>query len=135
MSNRPMSLKLDPEKSDWDQEWSWVAHRDADPAEGSVAAALVKRRYDIEILGGITDDEASYSYDDWALCRLDGAYYLLSTSGCSCPSPSETWRVEIGPATLAEVRKHVLDGDYTGYTLPKRQMSDFIALLDAAEAA
>lgn len=39
------------------------------------------------------DPHADYSYDDWALCELDGLYYAFNTSGCSCPSPSETWEL------------------------------------------
>jgi hypothetical protein len=41
-----------------------------------------------------SDPDASYSYDDYALCELDGAFYLFNTSGCSCPSPNETWCVQ-----------------------------------------
>jgi hypothetical protein len=37
------------------------------------------------------DPHAFYSYDDYALAELDGAYYAFNTSGCSCPSPDETW--------------------------------------------
>lgn len=40
------------------------------------------------------DPEADYSYDDLALMRRsDGLYALVRTSGCSCPSPTETWGV------------------------------------------
>jgi hypothetical protein len=38
-----------------------------------------------------TDPHASYDYDDYALAELDGLYYVFNTSGCSCPSPEETW--------------------------------------------
>jgi len=126
-------------KDRFDQEWNWVAHPEALQNSGSYGARddagneteqmLVKRRYDLEIVGGVQDKEASYSYDEWALCKLDGQYYLLSTSGCSCPSPSETWRLEIGPATLAQIDAHVRSGAYDGYTLPKKQEEDFLKLL------
>lgn len=119
--------------------FSWVAHPDGlrsnyngNTKDTDTEAMLVSRRYDLEIIGGVSDEEASYSYDDWALCELDGRYYLLSTSGCSCPSPEETWRLEIGPATLAEIRGHITDGKYAGYTLPARQMDEFLALIDGA---
>lgn len=39
------------------------------------------------------DPHADYSYNDWALCELDGLFYVFYTSGCSCPSPSETWEL------------------------------------------
>lgn len=129
-------MKLDPAKKEYDQEWGWVAHENGlNSRSTEVERELVTNRYKLEIIGGITDKEASYDYDDWALCRLGRRYFLLSTSGCSCPSPSETWRIEKGPATLAEIRKHVVDGDYEGYSMPKRQLDDFVALLDKAAKA
>lgn len=39
------------------------------------------------------DPAACYSYDDWALVELEGCYYIVNTSGCSCPSPDETWEL------------------------------------------
>lgn len=124
-------MKLDPNKEHYDQEFGWVAHKRGG-SDNTIDKILISRRLELDIIGGVTDDEASYNYDDWALCKLDNDYYLLSTSGCSCPSPTETWRTEKGPATLLEIRKHVVDGDYDGYTMPKRQLSDFVALLDKA---
>jgi hypothetical protein len=127
------TIKLDPVKDDYSQDWWWVAHEHGiDSYSDDEMVKLVKNRYQLEIIGGVCDDEASYSYDDWALVKLGRSYYLVSTSGCSCPSPSETWRIEKGPATLAAIRKHVVDGDYKGYTMPKRQLDDFVALLDKA---
>jgi hypothetical protein len=132
-------MRLDPNKEYYEQEFGWVAHPEGTGSYygrsdlDNIEKEVVARRYELDIIGGISDNDASYSYDDWALAKLDGKYYLFSTSGCSCPSPTETWRIEIGPATLAQVRKHVLDGDYDGYTMPKKQMEDFVALLDKAE--
>lgn len=123
-------MKLDP-KNDYG-EFYWVAHPNASPSNEH-ECLLVKERYRIEILGGVLDDEACYEYDEWALCELDGKYYLLSTSGCSCPSPSETWRIEIGPATIAQIKAHVQSGAYDGYTLPKKKETDFLKLLDSVE--
>ena len=125
-------MKLDSSKQYYDQPYGWVAHPNASPVN-EVEKFLVENRYKLNILGGVEDEEASYSYDDWALCELEGKYYLLSTSGCSCPSPTETWRVEIGPATIPEIRAYVTSGAYDGYTLPKKQECDFIALLDAVK--
>lgn len=124
-------MRLDPTKGDYDQDCYWVGHPEGGDGD-DVSRDLIAHRYEIEILGEVTDDEASYSYDDWALCELRGQYYLLATSGCSCPSPSETWRVEKGPATLEEIRRHITEGDYAGYTMPKRQLSDFLAVIDTA---
>lgn len=129
-----MVMKLDPNKEHYDQEFGWVAHPDG--AYGcridGLDKQLVDHRYELDILGGVTDDEASYSYDNWALVRWKGDLYLFRTSGCSCPSPTETWVVEIGPATKEEIKAKLQSGDYAGYTMPNRQMKDFMELLDKA---
>ena len=109
----------------------WVGHPNCD-TKRPLEELLIARRADIELLGTIEDKDASYSYDDFALVRLDADYYLLNTTGCSCPSPSETWHVEIGPATLDEIEAFLLGGHYQGYTVPKRQMDEFLAALSAA---
>jgi hypothetical protein len=119
-------MKLDPNKDYGD--WYWVGHPDAgDTSEIST------RRYEVEIHGGIQDEEASYSYDDYCLCELDNKFYLLNTSGCSCPSPTETWGIEIGPVTLEEVRQFILGDHYSGYSVPKRQLAELIALIDRVQ--
>ena len=109
----------------------WVGHPDCYQAS-PVEKLIIDNRDRVELLGTIEDAEASYSYDDFALIRLDADYYLLNTSGCSCPSPSETWNVEIGPATLDEIEVFIRGGNYQGYTVPKKQMDEFLAALDAA---
>jgi hypothetical protein len=49
---------------------------------------------------------AAYEYDDSALvvATVNGAprFFLINTSGCSCPSPDETWGIEKA-GTLHEV--------------------------------
>ena len=113
-------------------DYNWIASERCENAR-EVEQHLIENKDKIEVFGEISDDEASYSYDDWALIRLDGKFYLLQTSGCSCPSPSETWGVAVGPVTLAEVRTHIETGDYSGYTLPKKQEEDFKQMFDDAE--
>lgn len=126
-------MKLSKDKEDYDQAYGWVGSpRCENP--GDSERFIIENRFKLTIIGGVEDKDADYSYDDWALVRLGEKFWLLSTSGCSCPSPSETWRVEIGPATLNQVRKHVVDGDYQGYTVPKKQLDEFIALIDKAAA-
>lgn len=44
-----------------------------------------------KVIAESSDPHSSYYYDDYALAELDGAYYAFNTSGCSCPSPDETW--------------------------------------------
>lgn len=67
---------------------------------------------DIEVLGGWSNDNLGCTgYHQIALVRLvsnitgEVCYYALTTSGCSCPSPNETWKIDYGPGTLDEVRK------------------------------
>lgn len=105
-------------------------------ALGTPAREITDARRDgtLVVLGVIEDADASYSYDDWALCRIGLQYYLCNTSGCSCPSPEETWEVMHGPTTLAGIREEVLEkGNYEGYTLPYKQRAEFEAMLDKAE--
>lgn len=113
-------------------EYDWIANDRCERASKH-EQELIDRRDEVEVFGEISDDDASYSYDDWALVRLDDKFYLLQTSGCSCPSPSETWGIAIGPTTLAEVRAHIESGDYDGYTLPVKQADDFKKMFDDAE--
>ncbi len=114
-----------------ENEWSeWIANPRCE-SQGELERALIARREDVEVIAEIEDKDASYDYDDWALVLLDGAYYLLNTSGCSCPSPSETWQVMKGPATLSEIRQEIEAGDYSGYSVPGRQMDEFLAAFDA----
>lgn len=110
----------------------WVGHPQCD-AQGEQERKIIARRDDVLFHGGVQDNEASYSYDDWALIELDGDFYLLGTSGCSCPSPSETWHVQKGPATIDQIREDLLSDKYEGYSVPKRQMAEFIAIIDRAK--
>lgn len=110
-------------------EYWWVAHPDG---AGSTEEEryLEQYRYELEIHGGVSDDEASYSYDDFALIEApNGTFYMLETSGCSCPSPSETWRIE-ARGTLKDIRDYVLEDAKTGYGVIKNQTGEFIALID-----
>jgi hypothetical protein len=129
-------MKLDPNLEDYHQSWGWVAHPDRrhEKSLDDAEKVIVENRYKLEIIGGVSDNEADYSYNDWALCKLKNKYYLLSTSGCSCPSPKETWYIEIGPTTLKQIEKHIKSGAYEGYTLPKKQEADFLALIEEAKA-
>ena len=115
----------------------WPAHPgydDKDPHTDSVAGNLVARRADIEVLGYITDAEALYSYHDFAFIRLDGFGYMLETSGCSCPSPKDTWCVTVGPVSAAELRAAV-EAKRDDYGPTARQWSEFEEMFAAAEAA
>ena len=55
-----------------------------------------------ETLAESTDPHSNYDFDDWALALLDGQYYVFNATGCSCPSPEETWSLAFkgSPAEL-----------------------------------
>lgn len=53
------------------------------------------------------DPGADYDYDDLALLRReDGEWALVRTTGCSCPSPTETWGY-VARGTLEDVARHI----------------------------
>ena len=78
---------------------SWIRHSEFDQSSwgdrtGALTAeerAFIEGRERAITIAEASDDRMAYEYDDWALCELDGVYYVFETSGCSCPSPSETW--------------------------------------------
>lgn len=107
----------------------WIAHPDG-VYIGAEERVLIDNRNRIEVIGVVTDAEANWSFDDYALVLLDGSYYLLNTSGCSCPLPEEEWRVVFGPSTLEEVHKHLLDVDKeAGYGVTARQHDEFMVMV------
>lgn len=115
-------------------EYDWPANPSCENAS-AVEQKLIDRRADIECIGTVEDVNNFYSYNDYAIVRLDGEYYLLHTSGCSCPSPSETWGVQHGPCSLQALREHLktIGEPKDGYDVPQRQYQEFVDLCDAAE--
>lgn len=113
-------------------ESDWMAHPGCEGAQ-EMERLLIERRADVWCYGTVEDAEASYSYEDYALVSLDDVFYLLRTSGCSCPSPTETWGV-IHYGTLDEIEKYLRDdvADPQGFTVTKRQADEFMALVSKA---
>lgn len=111
----------------------WVAHPGCE-FPGDRERELIENRKDLIIYGYIEDAEANYSYHDFALVSLYENYYLLSTSGCSCPSPSETWGIDMGPGTLPDLLKTLVDNRASGacYGVTKRQFDEFLAIFATA---
>ena len=70
---------------------------------------LVRRRNDVLVHAEYSVPDLRFEYDELALIELDGMFYILQTSGCSCPSPSETWIIDKGPGTRSEVAKAFLE--------------------------
>jgi len=89
-------------------EEDWIAHPDGGDGD-EVSKLLIERRADVEVLCEWEAD-IGCEYDKSAVVRLGDVYYALTTSGNSCPSPTETWSVDFGPATLKEVRAWVAKG-------------------------
>jgi hypothetical protein len=115
----------------WDG-FGWIGHPSCDARDGKLERLFIERRHDVRFVCGATDQNASYSYDETAVCALDGEFYVAHTSGCSCPSPSETWSVDYGPLpTLAAVAE-VLRTDKKLY-LPDNERNALLAALAALE--
>lgn len=74
---------------------SWPGHpRGAGAEDGPAARSLTDEPERWKMVHASADPEADYSYDDLALMeRDDGTVALVRTTGCSCPSPDETWGV------------------------------------------
>lgn len=87
---------------------------------------LIANRDKFQIYGEIEDKEMSYEYDEYAVIGDGSQFWLLQTSGCSCPSPTETWKIDCGPCSLPEIEAFIRGGYYSGYTLPKRIEEEFI---------
>jgi len=60
---------------------------------GILEKIMIQRRNDLEIIAVFVNKELSYEYEEIAIVLLENRYYIVTTDGCSCPSPSETWRV------------------------------------------
>lgn len=52
---------------------------------------------ELTILGEHIADEC-YSYDETYVVKLGDRFFIINTSGCSCPSPTETYITVAGPA-------------------------------------
>jgi hypothetical protein len=86
---------------------------------------LSANRDKVEILAEVSDDNLSYEFDMMAICYLRGhGYFICQATGCSCPSPSETWGVVKRFRTRKQVMKAIEDGEYQGYTLPSYAVED-----------
>ncbi len=120
-----------PAKSE-DYNLAWVANPRCE-CKRENEQLLIDRRADLIYIAGVDDPTACYSYDEAAVVKLDNEYFLLQTSGCSCPSPSETWGVVVR-GTLEDVRSAIERGEYGGYTLPPDELAKFLSQL-AQESA
>jgi hypothetical protein len=112
----------------------WIAHPRCEHP-GEVEKFLIEHREDVEIIAQISDDDASYSYDDYAVIRVlitgrsaRESFYLLNTSGCSCPDSRETWSVLRGPTNLGVIEAVALDDTYR---VPFNQREAFLAAIKA----
>lgn len=79
-------------------------------------------KYGLELVVEVELAEPCYSFDTLAVWKnKDGQFYLGTDSGCSCPSPFESYNgIEdlTGPLTVAEAReeaKSLWEGSYEKY--------------------
>lgn len=96
-------------KLNLDDYGEWIASPDAS-VQTEAEGELIKRRAEIEVIteGG---KDLSYEYDEFAVIKLDDRFYLLNTCGCSCPSPRETWTIQLGPTDLTSIVAAISDAN------------------------
>lgn len=84
----------------------WPGHPDA-AVKGATEESLRDWPDQWSLLRVEEDPDACYSYDDLALMRHSGGrYVLVRTTGCSCPSPTETWGV-VAEGSWADCVAHI----------------------------
>jgi hypothetical protein len=103
---------------------SWVGSAQGGDG-GPDDSLLIQNRDQVEILAEVDDPNRDYEFDCMAVCYLKGhGYFIVQATGCSCPSPSETWTVVHRFRTKSQVMKAIEDGEYKGYTLPSYAILD-----------
>ena len=93
-------------------EQDWIAHPNREGESTDETATIIANRDRIEVVAEWADPTLEWEFFEIAVIRLDGNYYALTTSGCSCPSPTEVWSIDYGPATLDEMRTWVALGPH-----------------------
>ena len=92
---------------------------------GADEKILCDNRDKVQVLAEVDDPNQEWAFDVMAICYLRGqGYFICQASGCSCPSPSETWQVVKRFKTRKQVMKAIEDGEYQGYTLPSYAVED-----------
>lgn len=115
----------------YEHPFGWVGAPEGG-GSSDLAKEIRENRQSLEIIGGVVDSTLSYEYDEFALVRYKRKLYLLQTSGCSCPSPTETWGIVHGPVGKRELIKEIKAGNYEGYTLPSHLGEELLQVIDAA---
>jgi hypothetical protein len=67
----------------------WIAHPQGSGGDND---RLIERRAEV-LVHAEHDESESYEYEEYAIVSLGDEWFFLETSGCSCPSPSETWQI------------------------------------------
>lgn len=88
----------------------WVGHPRCDNKDKE-ERILIDNRDKLWFIDGVSDPDADYSYDEYALVQYKRIYYVCNTSGCSCPDPTETWSV-IGFGTKQKALQEAIGNDY-----------------------
>lgn len=68
--------------------------------EGHWSAALFDKPIQ-RVVRGWDDPDASYEFDMRDLVQTEDGWYVVATSGCSCPMPEDNVEIESGPSDLA----------------------------------
>lgn len=89
-------------------------------------------RENVTFIGEVCDNNADYSFDDWALFEYEGRFYMFNASGCSCPSHAETSSLVYEAKTIGALSRK-MKKDVTEYGVPGRQWEEFEALFELAK--
>lgn len=63
------------------------------------------------VVPGYDDPHLSYEFDITDIVRVEGQWYIVGDSGCSCWSPGDSPSVDFGPSDLDGLRAY-LDKEY-----------------------
>lgn len=106
----------------------WIGYPNGE--KGNEAVIEARKAGTLYLIAFIEDADASYSFDELGIVRIGGKYYVVQASGCSCPSPTETWVVVSEHGSVEDALLSVLNGEYRGYTY---QHGELLSLMQQVE--
>jgi hypothetical protein len=104
----------------------WIGHPNCDGPREELEKFLIDNRNDI-VCHVFIDDSEGYEYEYLAVVECQGRWFALYNSGCSCPSPSETWAVTDSAYSKGELVRKIKNrfaGQGFGPTAEEDQMLD-----------
>ncbi len=66
---------------------------------------------EVELISFYADENLLYEFDEACVVKFEGMFYLLHTSGCSCPLPEDNAIIYAGP--YASIRELIHSSNVT----------------------